>query len=134
MLICDYFSGFCLGSEGVSEYPLIQILNLNGLSLGPFIGCLMFVINTMESDVVEKNILPPLVVDAMKRPSPLRSIVIISIISACVAFWPMMYIDVDLFGGNPAIFLFLFTIPAGIVVFIVSLWLVNRSHNNSLND
>ena len=59
---------------------------------------------------------------------------IISIISACVAFWPMMYIDVDLFGGNPAIFLFLFTIPAGIVVFIVSLWLVNISHNNSLND
>ena len=94
----------------------------------------MFVINTMEPDVVEKNILPPLVVDAMKRPSPLRSIVIISIISACVAFWPMMYIDVDLFGGNPAIFLFLFTIPAGIVVFIVSLWLVNISHNNSLND
>ena len=88
----------------------------------------------MEPDVVEKNILPPLVVDAMKRPSPLRSIVIISIISACVAFWPLMYIDVNLFGGNPAIFLFLFTIPAGIVVFIVSLWLVNRSHNNSLND
>ena len=81
-----------------------------------------------------KEYSPPLVVDAMKRPSPLRSIVIISIISACVAFWPLMYIDVNLFGGNPAIFLFLFTIPAGIVVFIVSLWLVNRSHNNSLND
>ena len=44
-----------------------------------------------------KEYSPPLVVDAMKRPSTLRSIVIISIISACVAFWPMMYIDVDLF-------------------------------------
>ena len=94
----------------------------------------MFVINTREPDVVEKNIRPPLVVDVMKRPSTLRSIVIISIISACVAFWPMMYIDVDLYGGNPAIFLFLFTIPAGIVVFIVSLWLVNRFHNKSLNE
>ena len=59
---------------------------------------------------------------------------IISIISACVAFWPMMFIDVELFGGNPAIFLFLFTIPAGIVVFIVSLWLVNRFHNKSLDE
>ena len=94
----------------------------------------MFVINTREPDVVEKNIRPPLVVDVMKRPSTLRSIVIISIISACVAFWPMMYIDVDLYGGNPAIFLFLFTIPAGIVFFIVSLWLVNRFHNKSLNE
>ena len=97
-------------------------------------GTLMFVINTRGFDVVEKNIRTPSVVDAMKRPISTRSIVIISIISACVAFWPMMYIDVDLFGGNPAIFLFLFTIPAGIVVFIVSLWLVNRSHNKSLND
>jgi len=87
-----------------------------------------------EVDVVEKNIRPPLVVDVMKRPSTLRSIVIISIISACVAFWPMMYIDVDLYGGNPAIFLFLFTIPAGIVFFIVSLWLVNRFHNKSLDE
>ena len=43
----------------------------------------------------------------------------------------MMFIHVDLFGGNPAIFLFLFTIPAGIVVFIVSLWLVNKFHNKS---
>ncbi len=94
----------------------------------------MFVINTREPDVVEKNIRPPLVVDVMKRPSTLRSIVIISIISACVAFWPMMYIDVDLYGGNPAIFLFLFTIPAGIVFFIVSLWLVNRFHNKSLDE
>ena len=94
----------------------------------------MFAINRMEPDVVEKNIRPPLVVDAMKRPSTLRSIVIISIISACVAFWPMMYIDVNLFGGNPAIFLLLFTIPAGIVVFIVSLWSVNRFHNKSLNE
>ena len=59
---------------------------------------------------------------------------IISITSACVAFWPMMYIDVDLFGGNPAIFLFLFTIPVGIVVFIVSLWLVNRFHNKTLDE
>ena len=97
-------------------------------------GSLMFVINTREPDVVEKNIRPPLVVDVMKRPSTLRSIVIISIISACVAFWPMMYIDVDLYGGNPAIFLFLFTIPAGIVFFIVSLWLVNRFHNKSLDE
>ena len=94
----------------------------------------MFAINRMEPDVVEKNIRPPLVVDAMKRPSTLRSIVIISIISACVAFWPMMYIDVNLFGGNPAIVLLLFTIPAGIVVFIVSLWSVNRFHNKSLNE
>ena len=94
----------------------------------------MFVINTRESDIVEKDIRLPIVVDAMKRPSTLRSIVIISIISACVAFWPMMYIDVDLFGGNPAIFLLLFTIPVGIVVFIVSLWLVNRFHNKSLNE
>ena len=95
---------------------------------------LMFVINTRGFDVIEKNIRTPSVVDVMKRPSALRSIVIISIISACVAFWPMMYIDVDLFGGNPAIFLLLFTIPVGIVVFIVSLWLVNRFHNKSLNE
>ena len=94
----------------------------------------MFVINTRGFDVVEKNIRTPSVVDAMKRPISTRSIVIISIISACVAFWPMMYIDVDLFGGNPAIFLLLFTIPVGIVVFIVSLWLVNRFHNKSLNE
>ena len=94
----------------------------------------MFAINTRESDVVEKNIRPPLVVDAMKRPSTLRSIVIISLISACVALWPMIFIDVDLFGGNPAIILLLFTIPVGIVVFIVSLWLVNRLHNKSLNE
>ena len=73
----------------------------------------------------------PPVVDAMKRPSSTRSILIISIISAFIAFWPMMFIHVDLFGGNPAIFLFLFTVPAGIVVFIVSLWLVNKFHNKS---
>ena len=70
----------------------------------------------------------------MERTSTLRSIVIISVISAFVAFWPMMFIDVNLFGGNPAIILLLFTIPVGIVVFIVSLWLVNRLHNKSLNE
>ena len=94
----------------------------------------MFVINTRGFDVVEKNICTSSVVDAMKRPISTRSIMIISIISACVAFWPMMYIDVNLFGGNPAIFLLLFTIPAGIVVFIVSLRSVNRFHNKSLNE
>ena len=93
---------------------------------------LMFVINTRGFDVVEKNIRTPPVVDAMKRPISTLSILIISIISAFIAFWPMMFIHVDLFGGNPAGFLFLFTIPAGIVVFIVSLWLVNRFHNKSL--
>jgi len=93
---------------------------------------IMFVINTRGFDVVEKNIPTPPVVDAMKRPISTRSILIISIISAFIALWPMMFIHVDLFGGNPAIFLFLFTIPAGIVVFIVSLWLVNRFHNKSL--
>ena len=94
----------------------------------------MFVINTRVPGVVGKNIPPYLVVDAMERPSTLRSIVIISVISAFVAFWPMMFIDVNLFGGNPAIILLLFTIPVGIVVFIVSLWLVNRLHNKSLNE
>ncbi len=37
--------------------------------MGNLMGSLMFVINTREPDVVEKNIRPPLVVDAMKRPS-----------------------------------------------------------------
>lgn len=62
----------------------------------------------------------------MDEPKPSEKTLKIFVISACVAFWPVMYMDADLFGGNPAFFLFLFTIPAGIVVFIVSLWLVNR--------
>jgi hypothetical protein len=65
MLTCDYFSGFWLGSEGVSEYQLIRILNLKGLSVGPFIGYRLLIVqaesvpfhptlsNTLPSDFLK---------------------------------------------------------------------------------
>ncbi len=68
----------------------------------------------------------------MERPSIVRSIVTISIISACIAFWPMLYVNDDSTGGGAAVFFMFLTIPAGVTVFLVSLLLAIRSHKNSL--
>ena len=68
----------------------------------------------------------------MERPSIVRSIVTISIISACIAFWPMLYVNDDSTGGGAAVFFMILTIPAGVTVFLVSLLLAIRSHKNSL--
>ena len=68
----------------------------------------------------------------MERPSIVRSIVTISIISACIAFWPMLYVNDDSTGGGAAVFFMFLTIPAGLTVFLVSLLLAIRSHKNSL--
>jgi heme/copper-type cytochrome/quinol oxidase subunit 4 len=56
----------------------------------------------------------------------------ISLISACVAFWPMLYVNDDSTGGGAAVFFMFLTIPAGVAVFLVSLLWVIWSHNNSL--
>ena len=68
----------------------------------------------------------------MERPSIIRSIVTISVISACIAFWPMLYVNDDSTGGGAAVFFMFLTIPAGVTVFLVSLLLAIRSHKNSL--
>ena len=70
--------------------------------------------------------------NAVERPSIVPSIVTISVISACVAFWPMMYVNDDSTGGGAAVFVMFLTIPAGVVVFLVSLLLSIRSHKKSL--
>ena len=70
--------------------------------------------------------------NSVERPSIVRSIVSISVISACVAFWPMLYVNDDSTGGGAAVFFMFLTIPAGVVVFLVSLLLAIRSHKKSL--
>ena len=68
----------------------------------------------------------------MERPSILPNILTVSVISACVAFWPMLYVNDDSTGGGAAVFFMVLTIPAGVVVFLASLMLAIRSHKKSL--
>ena len=70
----------------------------------------------------------------MERPSIVRSIVAISVISACIAFWPMMYVNDNSTGGGAAVFFMFLTIPAGLVVLLVSLLFAIRSHKKSLDE
>lgn len=72
--------------------------------------------------------------NSVEPPSIVRSIVTISVISACVAFWPMLYVNDESTGGGAAVFFMLLTIPAGVVVFLVSLLLAIRSHKKSLGE
>ena len=70
----------------------------------------------------------------MERPSLVGSIVTISVISACVTFWPILFVNDDTTGGGAAAFLLILTIPAGVVIFLVGLLLTIRSHKKSLVD
>ena len=44
----------------------------------------------------------------------------------------MLYVNDESTGGGAAVFFMLLTIPAGVVVFLVSLLLAIRSHKKSL--
>ena len=44
----------------------------------------------------------------------------------------MLYVNDDSTGGGAAVFIMVLTIPAGVVVFLVSLMLAIRSHKKSL--
>ncbi len=70
----------------------------------------------------------------MERPSLVGSIATISVISACVAFWPILFVNDDSTGGGAAAFVMILTIPAGVVIFLVGILLGIRSHKKSLVD
>ena len=72
--------------------------------------------------------------NSVERPSIVRSIVTISVISACIAFWPMLYVNDESTGGGAAVFFMFLTIPAGVVVLLVSLLFAIRSHKKSLDE
>ncbi len=80
----------------------------------------------------DKAYSPALVRNTVERPSIVRSIVTISVISACVTFWPILFVNDDTTGGGAAAFLLILTIPAGVVTFLVGLLLAIRSHKKSL--
>lgn len=82
----------------------------------------------------DKAYSPALVRNTVERPSIVRSIVTISVISACVTFWPILFVNDDTTGGGAAAFLLILTIPAGVVTFLVGLLLAIRSHRKSLKD
>ena len=72
--------------------------------------------------------------NSVERPSIVRSIVTISVISACIAFWPMLYVNDESTGGGAAVFFMFLTIPAGVAVLLVSLLFAIRSHKKSLDE
>jgi len=68
----------------------------------------------------------------VERPGIVGSIVTISVISACVALWPILYLNDDSTGGGAAAFVMIVTIPAGVATFLVGLLLTIKSHKKSL--
>ena len=71
----------------------------------------------------------------IEKPTPLgNKLLTITIISACVAFWPILYVNDDSTGGGAAAFVMILTIPAGAAIFLVGILLANRSHSKSLKE
>ena len=69
----------------------------------------------------------------IKKPTPLgNKLLTITIISVCVAFFPILMVNDDTTGGGGAAFLMCMTIPAGVVILLVGGLLSIRSRNKSL--
>ena len=69
----------------------------------------------------------------IKKPTPLgNKLLTITIISVCVAFFPILMVNDDTTGGGAAAFLMCMTIPAGVVILLVGGLLSIRSRNKSL--
>ena len=78
---------------------------------------------------------PTITIKEPKEPIwPLKPMLMITVISACIALFPTMMVNDDTTGGGAAAFLMCMTIPAGAGCFLVGIPLAIRSYYKSLEE
>ena len=72
--------------------------------------------------------------DEPKLSGSMGGLLMVILVSGCVAFFPVMHVNDDTTGGGGAAFLMCMTIPLGAGIFLVGFSSVIRSHRKSLKD